>query len=151
VTPASNSASSRGVRARGRSNGRARLLIAASLCLTLVACKTDADRARAAAQAWLPAIDGGDYAQGWTAGAPYLQRATMQAQWVVSMNRMRQPLGKLLSRTMKSTKATTCALSDPCVVIETDVSFEHSQAATETITVMPAAGGQWKVAGYFIK
>lgn len=131
---------------------RGRLLIAACLCLTIAACHGSGERAASAtAQVWLTAVDMGDYAQSWTAGAPYLQRAVTQAQWDASMNGMRKPLGKVLSRTTRSSKATTCALNDPCVVIETDASFESKQSASETITVMPTQDGQWKVAGYYIK
>ena len=127
-------------------------LIALFTCLTIIACKADGERAAtAAAQAWLPAIDAGDYAQGWTAAAPYLQRAATQAEWDAAMNRTRKPLGKLLSRTTRRSTATTCALNDHCVVIETDASFENKETAIETITVMPGPSGHWKVAGYYIK
>lgn len=129
------------------------LLRVAFLCLAIAACRGGGDEraAWATAQAWLPAIDEGDYAQGWTAGAPYLQRAITQEQWVASMHRMRQPLGKVLSRTLTSSQATTCALTNACVVIQTAAAFEHKPAATETITVMPADGGRWQVAGYYIQ
>lgn len=131
---------------------RGRLVIASCLCLAIAACKSSGERAASAtAQVWLTAIDMGDYGQSWTVAAPYLQRAVPQAAWDASMTRMRKPLGKVLSRRTKSTKATTCALNDPCVVIETDASFENKQTAVETITVMPVADGQWRVAGYYIK
>lgn len=129
-----------------------RLVFAASLGMMIAACQDSGERAaRETAQAWLPAIDMGDYAQSWSVAAPYLQRAVPQVAWSASMTKMRAPLGKVLSRTMKNSKAATCALKDPCVVIETDASFENKQAAIETITVMPVADGQWKVAGYYIK
>ena len=50
-----------------------------------------------------------------------------------------------------SSQATTCALTNACVVIQTAAAFEHKPAATETITVMPADGGRWQVAGYYIQ
>ena len=129
-----------------------RLAIAACFCLAAGACNGNGERAATTtAQAWLPAIDAGDYAQSWTAAAPYLQRAVPQTAWGVSMTRMRAPLGKVLSRTTKSTTATTCALNDPCVIIRTDAAFEHKPSATETITVMPGQDGQWRVAGYYIQ
>jgi hypothetical protein len=131
---------------------RRRLTIAACLLLSLAACQGGGERAAgASAQAWLPTVDTGDYAQSWTAAAPYLQRAVPQAAWDASMTHMRKPLGRVLSRTTRSSKATICALNDPCVVIETDAAFENQPTAVETITVMPVADGQWKVAGYYIK
>ena len=128
-----------------------RLLTTVTLCLTLAACHGDERAARASAQAWLPALDSGDYAQSWTVAAPYLQLAVPQTAWNASMSRMRATLVKLMSRSVRLSTATTCALNDPCVVVETDASFEHKPAAVETITVMPAADGHWKVAGYFIQ
>jgi uncharacterized protein DUF4019 len=134
------------------SSARRRRLIVLFSCLTIVACKADGERAAtAAAQAWLQATDAGNYAQAWTGAAPYLQRAVTGAEWDASMDRMRKPLGTVLSRTMKSSKTTTCALNDPCIVIETNASFQNKLTATETITVMPVQDRQWKVAGYYIK
>jgi hypothetical protein len=120
--------------------------------LALVSCRAAPERvATARAQAWLSTMDAGNYAQGWAAAAPYLQRAAPKEQWEVSMNRVRAPLGRVLSRTTRSATATRTAYNDPCVIVELDTAFEHKPSAVETVTLMPAPDGEWKVAGYYIK
>ncbi len=37
------------------------------------------------------------------------------------------------------------------VVIQYDSSFEHKQAAVETVTPMLDKDGKWRVSGYYIK
>jgi len=129
-----------------------RLLVVSLAGLAFVSCKSNAERAATTtAQQWLTLNDAGDYTRSWGDAAPYLQRATTAAQWEASMNRMRKPLGKVLTRTVTTAKATTCALNDPCVVVETNAAFEHEQSARERISVMPGSDGQWRVAGYFIQ
>jgi hypothetical protein len=125
-----------------------------ALCagLVLSSCQHGAEKAAtAAAQTWLVLIDAGNYSQSWTVAAAYLQRVAAEPQWEASMNRVRKPLGRLLSRQKKSAKETTTALGDRCVIIEYDTAFENKSVALETVTVMPAKDGPWKVAGYFIK
>ena len=120
--------------------------------MTVVACRSDGQRAATTtAQTWLSLVDTGSYSQSWTAGAPYLQRVAAEANWEASMNRVRAPLGKMLSRKTRSAKATLTALNDRCVVVTFDTAFENRRSATETVTVMPQTDGQWKVAGYFIQ
>ncbi len=140
-------------RSRGPKSLFTRLLIAGFLSAILAACSGNNDdvRAAAVARSWLELMDAGQYGQAWTAAAPYLQRAVSAEQWSESMSRNRAPLGKMQSRDIRSSKATTCALNNPCIVIEYTVSFEKQPAAIETTTLMPNADGQWKVAGYFIK
>jgi hypothetical protein len=142
----------RAIQARSSRTARALALIAALGCLVLGACDRNGEKAAtASAYAWLPTVDAGDYSQSWANAAPYLQHAATQSAWEASMNKMRAPLGKVLSRTTTSAVATRTALNDPCVIVKVETAFEHRPAATETITVMPANDAQWKVAGYFIQ
>jgi len=128
------------------------LLFTLCICVTLVACKSDREKAATvAAQTWLSLIDAGSYAQSWTVSAPYLQRVAAETNWEASMNRVRNPLGRVLSRKTRSAKATLTALNDQCVIVEFDTAFENKRSAIETVTVMPQKDGQWKIAGYFIK
>jgi hypothetical protein len=66
----------------------------------------------------------------------------------------RNPLGKTLSRKLKSashTKTLPGAPDGEYVVIQYDTRFEHKQSATETITPMLGTDGTWRVSGYFIR
>jgi Protein of unknown function (DUF4019) len=67
---------------------------------------------------------------------------------------VRDPLGKVLSRTLKSATYTTSLPGAPdgeYVVIQYDTSFEHKKSAVETITPMLDKDDHWRVSGYFIK
>ncbi|MGA2423709.1 MAG: DUF4019 domain-containing protein [Terriglobales bacterium] len=70
------------------------------------------------------------------------------------MRASREPLGKLLSRKLKSATYKTTMPGAPdgeYVVIQYDSSFEHKQAAVETVTPMLDKDGKWRVSGYYIK
>ena len=63
-------------------------------------------------------------------------------------------MGKLLSRKLKSATYKTTMPGAPdgeYVVIQYDSSFEHKQAAVETVTPMLGKDGKWRVSGYYIK
>ena len=140
-------------RGRGPKSLSTRLLIAGCLGAIVGSCSGNNDdvRAAAVARSWLELMDAGQYGQAWTAAAPYLQRAVSAEQWSESMSRNRAPLGKMQSREIRSSKATICALNNPCIVVEYTASFEKEPAAIETTTLIPNADGKWKVAGYYIK
>ncbi|MGA7319684.1 MAG: DUF4019 domain-containing protein, partial [Candidatus Sulfotelmatobacter sp.] len=66
----------------------------------------------------------------------------------------RDPLGKMLSRKLKSATYTTTLPGAPdgeYVVIQYESGFEHKQSAVETVTPMLDKDGKWKVSGYYIK
>jgi hypothetical protein len=69
-------------------------------------------------------------------------------------NAARAPLGKVLSRTLKSATYATSLPGAPdgeYVVVKFDTSFEKKQSAIETVTPMKDPDGRWRVSGYFIK
>ena len=108
----------------------------------------------AAAETWLGMVDGGDYAGSWKEAAEYFKNAVSQEQWGQSLQAARKPLGKLVSRTVKTkTYATTLpgAPDGEYVVIEFETSFENKKAAIETVTPMMDKDGKWRVSGYFIR
>jgi len=111
-------------------------------------------KAVTAAKAWLALVDSGDYEKSWNTAAEYFQNAVAQQQWQQSLTAARKPLGKVVSRQLKSTQYTTSLPDAPdgqYVVIQYETSFEHKKSAVETITPMVNADGKWRVAGYYIK
>jgi hypothetical protein len=73
---------------------------------------------------------------------------------VSALTGARQPLGKLVSRKLKSATYTKTAPGAPdgeYVVIQYETSFADKASAVETITPMLDKDGQWRVSGYFIK
>ncbi|MEA1992696.1 MAG: DUF4019 domain-containing protein, partial [Thermodesulfobacteriota bacterium] len=71
-----------------------------------------------------------------------------------SMQAVKKPLGKILSRKLKSKNYMTSLPDAPdgeYVVIQFETSFENKKSALETVTPMLDKDGKWRVSGYFIK
>jgi ABC-type molybdate transport system substrate-binding protein len=138
---------------------------AAILCLALgVLCwpQTSVSRppqkpeelAQKAAESWLSLTDSGKYAESWDEASSRFKAAVPRDKWISMVTPARDPLGKVLSRTLKSAIYTTTLPGAPdgqYVVIQYDTGFEHKKSAVETITPMLDKDGKWRVSGYFIK
>lgn len=111
------------------------------------------EQAIAVAKAWLELVDAGDYSGSWKDAATLFRKAVTQEKWVQSLNGVRKPLGRLVSRKLSSKQYLTQLPGAPdgeYVVIQFTASFENKKTAVETITPM-LDGRTWKVSGYFIK
>jgi hypothetical protein len=118
------------------------------------AADPNVDAATVAAQSWLALIDEEKYSESWSAAAATFQSALSDANWGSSVSRVRGPLGKVLSRQIKSAKFKTSLPGAPdgkYVVIQFSTAFAKKAAAVETVTPVQESDGTWKVAGYFIK
>jgi hypothetical protein len=107
-----------------------------------------------AAQAWLALVDRGSYAKSWDDAADTFKSAITQAAWEGAARGAREPLGKLISRTVKSRQYATQLPGAPkgeYVVIQFDTTFANKAEAVETVTPMRDKDGRWKVSGYYIK
>jgi len=107
-----------------------------------------------AAQAWLKLVDEGKYAESWDQAASYFKKAVTKENWKRQLAAVRDPLGTVLSRKLKSkTFATTLpgAPDGDYVVIQFETSYEKKKTAVETITPMLDRDGKWHVSGYFIR
>lgn len=110
--------------------------------------------ATAAAEKWLALVDEGKYAESWNEAAEYFRKAVTQAQWSQAVQAVRPPLGKLVSRKVKSTAYETSLPGAPdgeYVIIQFETVFEKKAAAIETVTPMLGSDGKWRVSGYFVK
>ena len=110
--------------------------------------------ATSAAQAWLALIDDGNYAKSWQEASAFLQGAVTQKAWEDAMESARKPLGKLVSREVKTARSFTALPGAPdgqYVVMQFETSFANKKSVIETITFMLGKDGQWKSAGYLIK
>lgn len=137
-----------------------RMVCVLALALTVaavrgVAGEPDKEKAAvAAAEKWLALVDAGQYGESWAQAAELFRNAVKQEQWEQSMHAVREPLGKLVSRTVKSSHYKTSLPGAPdgeYVVIQFSTSFEHKQSAIEAVTPMMDKDGQWRVSGYYIK
>ncbi len=115
------------------------------------------DKERAAvsvAEKWLAMMDRGEYSGSWLEAASYFRNAVTQDKWEQSMQSYRKPLGRLLSRKVKSTSYKTSLPGAPdgeYVVIQFATSFENKKRAIETVTPTVDRDGKWRVSGYYIK
>jgi hypothetical protein len=106
-----------------------------------------------AMQAWLKLVDEGNYTQSWANACQYFKDMVKQDQWEQAMKGARQPLGKALSRNLKSAEYKTSLPGTPdgeFVIIMFETSFENKRSAIETVTAMIEKDGMWRAAGYYI-
>jgi hypothetical protein len=110
--------------------------------------------ATAAAASWLAGVDAGRYPESWDEAAAVFRAAVEKGRWEQQLRAVRAPLGRLLSRQLKSAQATTALPGAPdghYVVLQFETRYEHKQRALETVTPMRDPDGVWRVAGYFIR
>jgi uncharacterized protein (TIGR03067 family) len=106
--------------------------------------------ALSAAQAWLELADAGKYGESWEASATINREGVSKQQIIDGYNELFQPLGKLQSRTFKSSEYTTQMPRAPVgeySVIQFNTQFTNGRII-ETLIMMLESDGQWRVAGY---
>ena len=110
--------------------------------------------AQQSSDTWLALVDSGKYGQSWQESSHFFKAHVTREQWQSMLRASREPLGKMLSRKLKSatyTKMLPGAPDGEYVVIQYESSFEHKQSSVETVTPMLDKDGKWRVSGYFIK
>jgi hypothetical protein len=130
------------------------VLLAALLAGQTWAADKPEDAAQAAAESWLKLVDEGSYDASWDQAAKLFKGAITREQWKQAAAGVRGPLGKLVTRKVKSREYTEKLPGAPdgkYVVILIDSVFEKKAFAVETITPMLDADGAWRVSGYFIR
>jgi Protein of unknown function (DUF4019) len=123
--------------------------------VTQVAADSEKEKAAvSAAREWLSMVDEEKYAESWKQAAEYFRNAVEHKKWEQSMQAVRKPLGKLVSRAVKSRSYKTSMPGAPdgeYVVIQFETSFESKKSAIETVTPMLDKDGNWRVSGYYVK
>ncbi len=107
-----------------------------------------------AAKSWLALTDSGKYAASWQAASPTFQAQLTQDQWAGAVQPVRDPLGKVQKRTLRSGQRTTTLPGVPAgdyAVLSYAIDFAKKPAATETVILTHDPDGKWRVSGYFIK
>ena len=112
------------------------------------------DAAKQSAENWLALVDSGKYANSWDEAAQAFKSAVTKDQWESALHTVRDPLGKLGTRILKSanyTKTLPGAPDGEYVVMQYETSFANKSSAVETIVPMLDKDGKWRASGYFIK
>lgn len=107
-----------------------------------------------AAKKWLALVDKGEYGKSWETAAGYFKAAVAEQQWEQAVTAVRSPLGKVITRKLKSKQYATSLPGAPdgeYVVIQFETSFEKKKSSLETVTPMKEKDGSWRVSGYYIK
>jgi hypothetical protein len=107
-----------------------------------------------AAQDWLALIDGGDSSESYNRAASLFKSAVSLEQWQSSLAAAQAPLGKPLSRSLKSSRYAEELPGAPdgkYYVIEYNTVFERKERGTETVVPMLDEDGVWRVSGYFVR
>ena len=114
--------------------------------------------AASAAHIWLAEIDGGSYAPSWDDASAAFKKALASDQWVSALDKVRTPLGTLITRTQVSAlhqtiepKPGATLTPGEYVVLQYETSFQNLKHAVETVTFMKEPDGKWRAAGYFVK
>jgi hypothetical protein len=122
---------------------------------TVMAARSDREKAAiASAEKWLKIVDKGKYGESWEESSEYFKQAVTQDQWEQAVQAVREPLGKLISRKVKSAIYRTSLPGAPdghYVVIQFSTSFENKKSGIETVTPRMDRDGMWRVSGYYIK
>lgn len=112
------------------------------------------DAAVPAAEAWLKLVDTGNYAESWKAAAADFKRSVSQRKWKSLAPALRQPLGAVVSRKLKSTEPTRELPGAPdgeYVVIQFVTEFANKKSATETVIPIREKDGVWRISSYVVK
>jgi len=74
--------------------------------------------------------------------------------WKEMLEPVRTPLGKVVSRSLKSADYKTSLPGAPdgqYFVVQFNTSFQNKKEAVETVVPMLETDGSWRVSGYWIK
>ena len=111
-------------------------------------------QAKLAADKWLKLVDEAEYKQSWESASSLFKNAVTEDQWAQRVAAVREPLGKVLARKLKTAHYAATLPGAPdgkYVVITYAASFQNKKSAVETVTPMLDAGGEWRVSGYYIR
>lgn len=125
-----------------------------SLSFNTLANEEAESKAVNSASAWLKLVDEGKYGESWETAASYFKNSVGKQQWDQMLSAVRKPLGKIVSRKLKSKdymESLPGAPDGKYVVIQFTSVFENKKSAIETVTPMLDPDGKWKVSGYYIQ
>jgi hypothetical protein len=129
-------------------------IVAAAFAGPVRAADKPEDLAQTAAESWLKLIDAGDWAASWEQSAKLFKGVVTKEQWIQALTGVAPPLGKVVSRKLKSRQYSEKLPGAPdgkYVVIQYETAFEKKASAVETITPMLDPDGVWRVSGYLIR
>jgi hypothetical protein len=107
----------------------------------------------AAAKAWVALVDGQRWDESWGAAGTLFKSQVPQPRWAGTVRPVREPLGTVVGRSVKTVSKTNSLPGAPdgeYEIVQFQTSFANKRDATETVILVHEASG-WKVDGYFIR
>lgn len=107
----------------------------------------------AAADTWVRLVDAERWDESWAVAGTLFKARMPEQRWASTIAPVREPLGAVSSRALKSltkSKSLPGAPDGNYELVQFQTSFVNKAAATETVVLAREASG-WKVDGYFIK
>jgi hypothetical protein len=105
------------------------------------------------AHTWVGLVDAKRWDDSWAAAGSLFKSRMPQANWASTIAPVREPLGAVASRSLKTVTKSTSLPGAPdgeYEVVQYQTRFANKAAATETVVLAHEASG-WKVDGYFIR
>jgi hypothetical protein len=108
------------------------------------------------AREWLALVDAGQFPQSWEQAGEIIRNSVTSERWAASLTGLRQPLGTLTTRNLKTVVVAENLPNAPqgkYVVTTFSTSFANGQTPfVEVVTsYLESASNQWKVVGYSLK
>jgi len=120
---------------------------------TSAAARSAETDASATARSWAGLLDSKQWDGSWRAAGSMFKSQLTSAQWATTIQSVRQPLGRVSSRTLQSavqTKTLPGAPTGDYQVLQFQTRFATKPDAVETI-VLAREKGSWRVSGYYIR
>ncbi|WP_375427295.1 DUF4019 domain-containing protein [uncultured Sphingomonas sp.] len=120
---------------------------------TATAANASASASLDSARKWLALLDRQSWEESWRTATTLFKSQISASQWTSTIQSVRQPLGKMASRTFLNVTKTNSLPGAPAgeyEVIQFQTSFAGKRSVVETITLARDRSG-WRVAGYFIR
>ena len=104
---------------------------------------------------FLRLVDAKQYAESWGVASDFFKRSVSQKDWVAQVRQLREPMGAVVTRTLKTSEAQKNPPGAPQgdYLLQTyQTKFAQSEPArTETLPLIKTDDGQWRVVGYFVR
>ena len=104
---------------------------------------------------FLKLVDAKQYGESWDIASEYFKQSVARTEWINQLVKVRETIGDLASRTFKSAVPQTNPPGAPPgdYVLITYESVFASQGAprTESLALVKAPDGRWRMVGYFVR
>lgn len=115
---------------------------------------TEGEQAQETAQRWLELLDRGDYDSAYYEAAPMLQRALTLEKWRETMSALAAKLGPAQEHKLlygRPAQDLPGAPKGQYYLLVFKPSFAKQPQLLEQVALTRKSGGQWRVAGYYLK